>query len=107
MRELLISLSVLCTATLIVWLFFASAALRSLGSLGAPVVHWLAVFLAPIGYRPAVRSLLYLLRGQYHSDTPQLIPGHIERTRAIGRVIVGAWFVVIGLVSLLWFARVL
>ncbi len=106
MRELLLSLSILCTASLIVWLFFAMAALRTLRALGAPVTHWWTVFLTPIGYHPAIFSLLYLLRGQYRKDTTKPIPVHIERTRSVGRVIVVAWFVVTPIVCLLWFARV-
>ncbi len=107
MRELLLSLSIFCTAALIAWLFFAIAALRTLRDLGAPVTQWTTVFLAPIGYRPAIFSLLYLLRGQYLKDTPNPIPLHIERTRIIGRVIVGAWFVVTPIVGFLWLARLI
>ncbi len=105
MRELLLSLSILCTVALFAWFFFAIAALSTLRNLGAPVTHWTAVFLAPIGYRPAIFSLLYLLHGQYRTDTMSPIPPHIERTRTIGRVIVGAWIVVTPIVGLLWLAR--
>ena len=107
MPDLLFSLSVLCTACLVVWLFFASAALRALGGLGVPVAHWLTVFLAPIGYAPAILSLFSFLRGEYRSNATHPIPSYVERTRAMGQVIVGAWFVVTPLVSLLWFTRVL
>lgn len=107
MRELLTSLSILCTACLVVWLFFASAALRALRGLGAPVSHWLTVFIAPIGCHPAVLSLFYFLQGKYRAEAFQPIPSYVERTRVVGQVVVGTWFVVTPLVSLLWFTRVL
>ena len=105
-QTLAVVLSSAITVALVVWLFFAAGAVRTLGARGAPVAHWLTVFLAPLGYRPGFRSLMYLLSGTYRSkgDAPL---SAIDSVRRYGLVVVSVWFVVVGIVVVLWFARAL
>ena len=105
-QTLAVVLSSAITVALILWLFFAAGAVRALRARGAPVAHWLTVFLAPLGYRPGFRSLMYLLSGSYRSMSDATLSA-IDPVRRYGLAIVSAWFVVVGIVGVLWFARAL
>ena len=92
---------------LIVWLFFAAAAVRVLREKGAPIAHSFTIFLAPFGYRPGFRALAYLLLGRYRSTELETLPSSVDAARRYGLLIVAIWFFVVGIVVLLWFARAL
>ena len=105
-QTLAVVLSSAITVALVLWLFFAARAVRVLRARGAPVAHWSAVFLVPFGYRPGFRSVMYLLSGSYRSMSDATLSA-IEPVRRYGLVIVSVWFVVVGIVGALWFARAL
>ncbi len=105
-QTLAVVLSSAITVVLVLWLFFAASAVRALRDRGAPVAHWLTVFLGPLGYRPGFKSLVYLLSGGYRSASDPTLSA-IDSVRRYGLVIVSVWFVVVGGVGVLWFARAL
>ena len=102
MRELTIWTLIIATAAFLLWLLIAAVAVQELRRRGAPVSHGPTVFLALLGYRPGLRAALYLLRGNYNSESANTMPPVVYRARDLGRVIAPGWFVIAGIGSMAW-----